>query len=405
MHPSAESSPKTAPPDPRPQARHPRWRRRGGWLLAAGLIAAGGACLLHRKPAAAPPAAALRVQVATVGTRDMPVLLQSVGKVVAPESVEVRPQIGGVLRHVWIADGDRVKAGQRLFTIEDATLGATLAQAKAQYTRDLALAEDARAAAARLKPLADKEYVTAREYEAAVNTQRSLEATAAATRTQIEQARIAQGHATVTAPISGRAGAVLVRPGSLVTANNATALVVINAISPVDVAFTLPQAALGRLRQAMAQARGSRLRVEARDSLSQRLHAVGELVFIDNTLNDAAGTISAKARFPNADEALWPGEFWAIRITLAVDCQAVVVPESALQQGQDGPYVYVVDAGKAAVRPLKTDRVVDGLVVVASGLAAGETLVTAVPANLRNGSPVRPAQPGAPASSSASGPA
>lgn len=418
-----------AAPEPSPPRARPPWQRGLAWLALAAVLAAGGWWWwAHRKPAAA-PAAATRVTVAPVKVQPMPVLLQSVGTVVARASVEVRPQTGGVLRRVLIADGDRVTAGQRLFTIDDSTLAATLAQAQAQYARDRALADDARAAAARLKPLADKEYVTAREYESAVNTQHSLEATAAATRTQIDQARIALGYAAVTAPISGRAGAVLVKPGALVTANNATALVVINAMSPVDVSFTLPQSALERLRQAMAKAPGGRLRVEARESQSQKLRAVGELVFLDNALNDTAGTITLKARFPNTDEALWPGEFCAVRLTLAVDEAAVVIPESALQQGQDGPFVYVVEhaqaapagsaaasgasgasgagsaAGmKATVRKVRTDRVVDGLVVVAAGLRAGERIVTAVPATLRDGAAVAPAAPGQGASAPASAP-
>lgn len=384
----------TAPAAPRPRRR---WGRLVAWVVA--LVAAGLAAwwFFGRQPAKAAAAAPLVVQVASVERRAMPVLLQSVGKVVAQASVEVRPQTGGVLRKVWIADGDRVVAGQRLFELDTAPLAASLVQARAQFVRDKALADDARAAAARLKPLADKEYVTAREYEAAVNTQHSLEATAAATRTQIEQARIALGYATLTAPISGRAGAVLVKPGTLVTANNATALVVINALSPVDVAFTLPQESLRALRDAMAAAPGRRLRVEARDSLSQKLRATGELVFVDNALNDTTGTIALKARFTNADEALWPGEFYAIRITLRVDDAAVVLPESALQQGQSGPFVYLVDAGKATLRKLKTDRVVDGRVVVVDGLQGGETVVAAVPANLRDGSAVQvaPAASGA----------
>lgn len=399
---SEHTSPQGEAP-PRAEASQPG--KHSHWLLIALLlilVAAGFAAwwLFGRRPAAVAAPAPIMVQVATVERRAMPVVLQSVGKVVAQASVEVRPQTGGVLRRVWIADGQRVKAGQRLFDLDTAPLAASLAQARAQFVRDRALADDARDAAARLEPLAAKEYVTAREYEAAVNTQHSLEATAAATRTQIEQARIALGYATVTAPIAGRVGAVLVKPGTLVTANNTTALVVINAMSPVDVAFTLPQEALRRLRDAMAAAPRGRLQVEARDSLSQQLRATGELVFVDNALNETAGTIGLKARFANADEALWPGEFYAMRITLRVDANAVVLPESALQQGQSGPFVYVMDGGKATLRMVKTDRVVDGRVVVSEGLQGGETVVAAVPANLRDGSAVT-AAPAAPAASGA----
>ncbi len=336
------------------------------------------------------PVAKISVQVSQVGLRAMPVALQSVGKVVAQASVEVRPQTGGVVRRVFIKDGEAVVAGQKLFELDAEPLVASLAQAEAQWRRDQALADDAVAARVRLKPLAAKEYVTAREYEAALSNQRALQATAQATKTQIQQARIALAFATITAPISGRAGAILVKPGNLVATNNTTALVVINAVSPVDVVFSLPQNDSRRLREALAATpSGKSLAVEARDSLNQKLRAVGELVFVDNALNELSGTITMKARFANTDEALWPGEFYALRITLKTDKAAVVVPERALQQGQNGAYVYVVQDGVAKLRVLQVDRVLDGFAVITSGLVGGESVLAAIPTNLRDGSAVQ----------------
>lgn len=338
------------------------------------------------RPAAKPaPAAPLAVQVIAAAVAPTPVVLQAVGKVTAQASVEVRPQTSGVLRKVWISEGQRVIAGQRLFELDAQPLKAALTQAEAQYARDLALADDAAAAQARLKPLADQEFVTAREYESAVSSQRTLRAAATATRTQIEQARIALGYATITAPIAGRAGAVLVKPGNLVSSGNSTPLVIVNALSPVDIAFSLPQDDARRLRQAM---KAGDLDVEARDSRTQVLRAKGRLVFFDNALNDASGTILLKARFANADEALWPGEFHAVRIMLGIQDDAVLIPERALQQGQAGAYVYVVNEGKAIIRQLKVDRVLDGQAVIAGGLRGGEMVVLAVPASLRDGTTV-----------------
>lgn len=373
------------------------------WLLAMLLLAAPGWWYLHRPPstpAAAP--APLAVQVEAVGRRAMPVVLLSVGKVLAQSSAEIRPQASGMIRRVFISDGETVVRGQKLFELESQPLAAALAQAQAQWARDRALADDARAAQARLKPLADKEYVTAREYETAVNAARSLQAAAAASRAQVDQARIALGYSIITAPISGRAGAVLVKPGNLVAQNNPTPLIVINATQPVDLAFSMPQQQLRLLRDALDRAPPpKRLAVEARDSLSQDLRAVGELTFLDNAVSDSAGTLAARARFSNAGEVMWPGEFYAVRITLRTDDAAMVVPERALQQGQDGPFVYIVDDGRARMRLLRVDRVLDGLAVVSSGLQGGEAVLTAVPANLRDGTAVRiiqaPAAPAAPA--------
>lgn len=380
------------PPNDANQAITPNAQHRLPWqaLLLLLLLALGTAWWFLGRSAKAPaPAAKIEVQVTQAQTRAMPVVLQSVGKVVAQASVEVRPQTGGVLREVFIKDGQQVRAGQKLFALDAQPLAAALAQAQAQWTRDKALADDAAAAQARLKPLAAKEYVTAREYELAVSTQASAQATANATRTLIDQARIALAYASITAPIAGRAGAVLVKPGNLVAANSTTPLVVINALSPVELVFSLPQSESQRLRDAMAGvAPGKHLRVEARDSLSQKKRATGELVFIDNALNDQSGTITAKARFANADEALWPGEFYAVVITLRTDEAAITVPERAVQQGQQGPYVYLLADGTAKVQPLTVDRVLDGFAVVGAGLKAGDTVLASVPSNLRDGSAV-----------------
>jgi membrane fusion protein, multidrug efflux system len=373
----------------------PRRRLATRWITAALGLAATGLLawwFFLRTPApvraAAPPR--LAVQVARVTERAMPVLLQSVGKVVAQASVEVRPQVAGVLRQVLIQDGARVVAGQKLFVLDAQPLNAALAQAQAQAARDNALAADAAAAQARLKPLADKEYVSAREYEQAVTSRIAAQAAATATRTQIEQARIALAYATITTPIAGRAGAVQVKVGNLVSANGTEPLVVINAISPVEVGFSLPQAEARRLRDAMAAAGATApLTVQAHDSLTQQLRARGELVFIDNTLDPASGTIAAKARFANTDEALWPGEFYAIRVTLATEAAALTIPERALQQGQAGPYVYVMDAGVARLRTIEVSRVLDGVAVVAAGLKAGDSVLTSLPNNLRDGAAVR----------------
>lgn len=380
---------------PLPPAKRQRGMRYVA-MAAVLVLLAGAVWYFFFKPKPSPPPAApsFTVQVTRAALRPMPVVLQSVGRVVASASVEVRPQVSGVLRQVFIQDGERVTAGQKLFALDAQPLSATLAQAQAQWARDKALANDAAATQARLKPLADKEFVTAKEYESAVSNRLALEATAAATRTQIEQARIALGYATLTAPISGRAGAVLVKPGSLVSTGGTTPMLVINALSPVEVAFSLPQAELQALREAMAKAT---LAVEARDSLTQQLRAVGELVFIDNALSEAAGTIGVKARFTNTDEKLWPGEFYAMRITLRTD-NAVTVPERALQQGQNGPYVYVAEGGKAVLRLVKVARVLDGTVAVASGLTEGETVLINLPNNLRDGSAVKVAPPAGAAS-------
>ncbi|KQQ40354.1 hypothetical protein ASF61_06195 [Duganella sp. Leaf126] len=345
----------------------------------------------QRKPEDKPKAApAIPVEVTVARQQAVAQVVDSVGKVQPRDSAEVRPQTGGIIRRVLVHDGDQVRAGQVLFELESSPLVTSLAQARAQYARDQALASDAGAAAARLKPLADKEYVSARDYESAVSNYKSLQEAAAASKTLIEQARIALDYATVRAPIAGRAGAVLVKTGNLVAANNSNPLLVINVMHPVDLVFSLPQETARELRDALRQQpAGRRLAVEARDSLTQKLRASGHLLFVDNAFGDTSGAVTLKARFDNGDDALWPGEFYALRIILGDDEQSVTVPERSLQQGQNGPYVFVVQNDVARMRPVKVRRILDGTVAIAAGLAAGETVLAALPSTLRDGSAVR----------------
>lgn len=370
-------------------------------LVGAGL-AIGAWKLLHPAKKAEAPRP-VDVQVTQAELRSVPVVVDAVGKVLAHASVEVRPQTGGVIRRVLIQDGQQVRAGQPLFVLDASTLEANLAQARSQWAHDQALADDAAAAAARMKPLAEREFVTAREYESAVSTHTSLQAAADATKATIAQARIALGYATVTAPISGKAGAILVKPGALVTADNATPLVVVNSLAPVDIQFAVPQSVIDAVRAAASADRsGLGLRVDARDSLSHALRATGVLAFVDNAFDDSSGTIALKATFANADQALTPGAFYGVRITLRTDRAVTTVPERAVQQGQDGPFVYVVTQGRAHARRIGVDRVVEGIAVVTQGLRPGEALLASVPSTLRDGSPVRIPSAGV-AASSASG--
>ncbi|WP_295684875.1 efflux RND transporter periplasmic adaptor subunit [uncultured Nevskia sp.] len=364
-------------------------QKRSVWIVASVLLVMAAVAWFwvgKEKAAVAPAATPLSVRVAPVRVQDVPQVLEAVGKVVPSASVEVRPQTGGLLTRVLIADGARVKAGQPLFELDPQPLNTALAQAQAQWQRDKALAADALASETRLKPLAQQGYVSALEFDMAVNSRTSLAAAAEATRTQIDQARINLAYASIRAPISGVAGEVLVKQGNLLVAGATTPLVTINTISPIELAFALPQQQLAALR---AQQRlGQAIVVEARDNLSKAVTARGELVFVDNQVNDASGTIAVKARFANTDEALWPGAFFAVRVILKTDVAAITIPEQALQQGQAGAYVYVFDEGKARLRQVVVARVLDGLAVVSKGLKGGDTVLVSIPNNLRDGSAV-----------------
>jgi multidrug efflux system membrane fusion protein len=198
------------------------------------------------------------------------------------------------------------------------------------------------------------------------------------------------GYARITAPISGRAGMLNIKQGNLVSAASVLPLVVINATSPVMVAFSVPQQQLQDIRE---RQRARRLEVEIRRDAGDEVLTAGELAFIDNAVDTQTGTIRIKARIPNRDEIIWPGELVSLRLILGMQQDALVVPESAIQLGQSGTFVYTLVDGKAHVQPIKVARQMGGRIVVAEGLQAGQQVIVSPPNNLRPESPVEPMAP------------
>jgi RND family efflux transporter MFP subunit len=299
----------------------------------------------------------------------------------------VRPEMNGVLEEVAFREGEDVRKGQRLFRIDDRAARATLDQAQAALARDEAQLLEARAQRERLKPLAEREYITRQEYEQALASMEALAATVKADRAQVEMARVQLGYSEIRAPISGRTGSLAVKEGNLVNTSGATPLVVIMGIDPVQVAFNIPQRYLEEVRR---QAGSGDMRVAIYREQGRVQVAEGKVVFIDNTVNPQTGTVLLKARVPNGDQALWPGEFILARLVLKIEPGAVVVPASAVRPGQKGPYVYVVDDAKARLQPVQVLRQVEELAVIGEGLKGGEMVITELPSNLTPGKAVKP---------------
>lgn len=362
-------------------------------LFAAGVCAALAAgWLVFQRPAQAPAAAKHKTRTLTVETtvaavRPMPIRLTAVGRVQSRHVVQVRPQVSGMLKKVAFTEGDEVHAGQLLFEIDPAPFEASLAQARAALERDRAALAKARWQEQRLAPLAKLDYVTPQEYEDAKAASKEAAAAVAADRAAVTQAQIQLRYTRIEAPISGRSGAVAFRDGNLVQANSATPLVTIKEIAPIRVQFSVPQGRLPSIRHYRA---AGTMRVTLRPvGPAPRAPETGRVVFVDNTVDPTTGTVSLKAQFPNTDRALWPGQYVTVDLVLATQPRAVVVPDSAVQPGQNGSYVYVVDGGRARVQTVTVDRQLDGLSVISAGLKAGETVVAKVPRNLRDGSAVR----------------
>jgi multidrug efflux system membrane fusion protein len=333
---------------------------------------------------------ALIVKATRAIIKPMPVLIEAVGTVEPEHSVQVRAQVSGVLQSVLFKEGDKVKAGQLLFQIDPRTFEASHKQAQAQLARDQAQLENSRVQQERLEPLLKREFITRQEYDLAVTSVKSLEATVAADRALVEQARIQFEFSRIHAPINGRTGALAIKSGNLVAAGaggGGAPLVTINSTDPILVTFSVPERQLDEIR---SQQNDKGMRIEILTDNSAPPVADGKLVFIDNTITAQTGTVLLKTRVDNRNEALWPGQFVNVRIVLKIEPEAVVVPEAAVQPGQDGSFVYLIDQdNKVQVQPVKVSRQIRGEVVIASGVRAGDRVITEIPQALQPGAVVR----------------
>ncbi len=328
----------------------------------------------------------LSVRTITPKRQPMPVLIDAVGTVESQHSVAVHPQVSGVLTAVRFKEGDYVKKGQVLFEIDARPMQAAVEQSQAAVRRDEAQLAQARAQEERLRSLVDKDYITRQEYDVAATTAKSLEATVNANRAALEQATLQLAYSRMVAPISGRTGSLGVRAGNLVGAGTGGApLVVINSTRPILVAIPVPQRYLEDVRKYW----GSRdLKVEIAADRGEKTLVEGKLIFIDNAVNPATGTILLKAEVPNEKEQLWPGQFLAARIVLRIEQEAMVLPEGAVQPGQEGPFVFVVSEGRARIKNVVIDRQVGEQIVLAKGLEGDERVIVDVPPTLAANSPV-----------------
>ena len=316
---------------------------------------------------------ALAVEVIAARIQPMPVLLQSVGQVISQHSVQIRPQVSGMLKQVLFNEGQSVFKGQRLFQIEPAPFEAALASARAA-------SENAKGNADRLETIVKKGYVTQQDY-------RNARALADQAEGTYQQARINLSYTDIRAPIAGRTGSVTVKSGNIVSPVDVAQLVAINEMQPILVQFSIPQQFLARVRQYQARPGVS---VSVADDKGAGKLDEGTLVFIDNAVNTNTGTIMLKAQTPNDHEQLWPGQYVDVSMQLTVEPKAVVVPQTAIQTGQNGNYVYVVERGKAEVREVTVGRQVSDLAVLSMGLAGNEQVILKVPRDLRAGMKVTP---------------
>lgn len=312
------------------------------------------------------------VSVARVERRSVPYLIQATGTVEPMRTVAVTSRVGGMLDRVRFAEGEEVGAGQVLFEIDPRPFAAALLQAEANMSRDVAQAENAVREAARYQALVKDRYVTDEDYQARQAAADALTATVRADSAALTVARLNLSYATIRAPITGRTGGLLLHEGNQVPANQATPLVTINQLRPILVRFAVPATDLPEVQRHAGKA----LRVEARPAQDSTTFA-GELSFVDNHVDSSTGTVLLKGRFPNQQGRLWPGEFVAVTLVLDVQADALVIPEQAVLNAQQGTFVFVVDAdGTARQRPVTVRRKADSLAVIDAGLEPGMLVVT-----------------------------
>ncbi len=313
------------------------------------------------------------VTVAKVEQKDVPMQIRLIGNVQPFSTVSVHALVNGQLTRVWFKEGDNVRKGQPLFTIDPRPYEATLQQAEANLARDEAQYRNAQSEAARYAELVKKDYVTKEEYEKMTSGAEAAKAVVAADRAAVENARLQLSYCNIVAPIDGRTGGLMVHAGNIVHTNDSNPLVVINQVTPIYVQFAVPESQLGSMRSR----RDLGVPVTASPQGGGATIAAGRLSFMDNAVDTTTGTITLKALFGNENRALWPGQFVTVAVTLQDRPKAVVVPSQAVQTGQRGQYVYVVKEDRSVeMRPVKVAETVDQQSIIEKGLGPGETVVT-----------------------------
>jgi len=338
--------------------------------LAAGLLLAS----CGSEHAAAPAAPTVPVTVAQVAEKSVPLNIEAIGSVLAYRTVSLEPRVTGQLVGVHFREGQDVKKGALLFSIDPAPFRAALDQALGKLAHDKAQAANSALSAQRGERLFAEKVISREQFDQAQATAAADQAAVRTDEATAEYERLQLSYCSVYSPVDGRTGSLLLHPGNQVKANDVPVLVVINQVTPVFVAYAIPERYLPAVKKYMAK--GS-LPVEAVIPDDPQHPELGTLTFVDNAVDRATGTIQLKATFPNRNRRLWPGQFVNTIVRLSEQTNAIVVPSQAIETGQKGTFVYVMKADKTAeIRPVTVERNAGGDAVVSSGLRAGETVVT-----------------------------
>lgn len=320
--------------------------------------------------------------------KDVPVQIKAIGRVQAYSTVTVKAQVAGELLSVHFKEGLYVKNGDLLFTIDPRPFEAQLKQAEANLARDRAQLANARKQCERYGSVVKQGYVSQEQFDVISSNAAALDATVRASEAALENARLSLKYCYIKSPIDGCAGELKVHAGNVIKSNDEEKpLVTINQTSPIFVTFAVPEQHLTEIKRRMT---AGKLEVSATVPGIEDSPAVGELTFLDNTVDFSTGTIQLKAQFINADKVLWPGQFANISLTLAHQQGAVLVPFEAVQAGQHGHYVFVVKPDLTAeYRVVFIGKSIGNEIIIEKGITPGEKVVTDGQFRLANGSKVK----------------
>ena len=402
-------APHTTPPTRKRLSRRASWV---GGLIAITLLAGVGALAWYlTHPATDPAASALRtgpggpggpgggrgapastVGVATAERASVPVVLEALGTVTPQATVKVRPQVSGVLEKVLFQEGQMVRAGQLLATIDPRQFEMALMQAAGQRQRDEAQLDSAKVTLQRYKTLLEQDSIARQDVDSQAALVKQLEGTVVIDKAAEGTARLNLGYTRVVAPVSGRVGLRVVDVGNVVNSGDAAGIVLITQVAPIDVVFAIPQDQAGELQQNAASpaAAAAVMKVTAMDRTRSTVLETGVFASLDNQVDTTTGTVKAKARFANSKLALFPSQFVNVQLLVKTIENAVVVPVTALRQGSTGDYVYVLNAAERTVslRLVKRGQATVDKIVISSGLQAGERVITEGADRLKDGARV-----------------
>src|SRR5438876_1893081 len=319
-------------------------------------------------------APAVPVTTAPVVTKTVAVRIYAIGNVEPYTTVAVKARVDGQIVSVHFKEGGEVRQGSVLFEIDPRPFAASLKQAQANLLKDKALLDRASQQEKRYKDLLAKNFISTDAYEQVRTNAETAGATVAANEAAIDNAKLSLEYCTIRSPVTGYAGRIQIQQGNLVKANDTNSMVTLNQVVPIYTSFSVPEQNVADVRRYQAD---GELKVAANFANATHPPMAGRLSFVDNSADATTGTIKLKAEFPNSDKALWPGQFVNVVLTLREQKDAIVTPSSAVQSGPTGQYVFVVKPDfTVELRNITITRAEGDDTVVASGLKAGDIVVT-----------------------------